>query len=659
MRSEALEVEIDRRIQVEAELSDQLATESRRGAASDELFRLLVASVTDYAIFLLDLNGVVSTWNAGAERLKGYRADEIIGEHFSKFYLDADIRAGKCEHELETALATGRFEEEGWRLRKDGTTFWGSVVITCVRDDSGVPIGFAKVTRDLTEKKLDEARRISAEERFRLLVESVQDYALLILDTEGRIATWNAGAERIKGYTASEIVGTHFSRFYPAEDVAAGKCEYELEMATRDGRFEDENWRVRKDGSRFWANVVISAIRDRDGVLVGFSKVTRDLTERRRNEEERAARMAAEHASRAKDEFLAMLGHELRNPLAPIVTALQLIQMRGDSRGAKEYEVIERQVQHMTLLVDDLLDVSRISSGKVELKRSPTDLRDVIAKAVEISGPTLELRGHHLEIGVAAQPFVVDGDRARLTQVFTNLLNNAAKYTPANGHIFLGARREGSRIAVEVRDDGTGIPPDLLPRIFDLFVQGHQKVDRAAGGLGLGLTLVRSLVALHGGEVEAHSEGTGRGSTFIVRLPALEGVDVAAPGTMRRAVGAVGASRRILLVDDNEDARMLLADILGAVGHQVRAVGDGPTALAQVVELAPEVAILDIGLPVMDGYELAQKIRAALGDAAPRLIALTGYGQQSDRTRSADAGFDLHLVKPVDVQSLLKTLRDL
>ncbi len=658
--SDILLGEIARGDRIEGDLTVMLEEQTRKGSEREQLFRLLVASVVDYAIFLLDPRGCVATWNAGAQRLKGYAANEIIGKHFSTFYPETDVRAGKCEHELEVALAEGRFEDEGWRIRKDGTQFWANVVITAVRDHAGKLVGFAKVTRDLTDRKQAEDQRLAAEERFRLLVESVQDYALFILDPSGLISTWNVGAERIKGYTASEIIGRHFSCFYPEEDVRAGKCERELEIAAREGRFEDEDWRIRKDGSRFWANVVISAVRDRTGKLVGFSKVTRDLTERKRGEEERTARLAAEQANKTKDEFLAMLGHELRNPLAPIVTALQLIKLRGDTRSSNEHQVIERQVKHMMYLVDDLLDVSRITQGKIELKKHPIDVRDAIARAIEIASPLLEQRRHHFDVEVPQVPIVVDGDDARLSQVFANLLTNAAKYTPPDGRISLAIRQAGDHVTIEVRDDGCGIDEALLPKVFELFVQGTQGPDRAGGGLGLGLALVRSLVTLHGGTVAVRSDGPGLGSSFTVRLPLVhQPVAMRAAEPLASALPAAGPKQRILIVDDNEDARLLLADILGAIGHEVRTAGDGLGALAVVKTFTPDVAILDIGLPVMDGYELATRLREALMESTPRLISLTGYGRQADRDRSLVAGFDRHLVKPVDMRRLLATIREL
>ena len=496
--------------------------------------------------------------------------------------------------------------------------------------------------------------RIHSEELFRLLIESVRDYAIFMLDPTGRVATWNTGAERIKGYRADEIIGRHFSTFYPPQEVATGICERELEIAARDGRFEDEGWRVRKDGSRFWANVVISAMRDRRGELIGFSKVTRDLTERKGIEEERAARRAAEQANRAKDEFLAMLGHELRNPLAPIVTALQLMKLRGAGNLTKEQQVIERQVNHMVRLVEDLLDVSRIAKGKLVLKKQHVDIRDVVARAIEIASPLLDQRGHEVRVDAPPQEIAIDADEGRLTQIFTNLITNAAKYTNPGGHIQIAVREEGGEAAVSVIDDGLGIEPALLPRVFDLFVQGYQSAERAAGGLGIGLTLVRTLVQMHGGAVIAHSDGPGRGSTFTVRLP------VVPPSARKLDGGAAPRQRRttvrpcrILVVDDNEDALALLGEALAAAGHEVRTAADPAQALEVARQWRPELAILDIGLPEMDGYELASRLRAELAGSAPRLFALTGYGQQNDRTRIREAGFDAHFVKPVEVQRLL------
>jgi CheY-like chemotaxis protein/two-component sensor histidine kinase len=392
--------------------------------------------------------------------------------------------------------------------------------------------------------------------------------------------------------------------------------------------------------------------------------ISSDITARTRDQEERArlyaaaeaARSQAEAASRAKDEFLAMLGHELRNPLAPILTALELMRLRCAEATSAERAVIERQVRHMVRLVDDLLDVSRITRGKVELKRQPLETADVVAKAVELVSPLLEQRAHHLSLLVPRAGLVVDGDPARLAQVFSNLLSNAAKYTERGGRIVVAAAREGSEVVVRVRDDGDGIAPELLPRVFELFTQGARPLDRAAGGLGLGLTVVRSLVALHGGTVTARSDGVGRGSEIEVRLPL--GTPLPPPEIPAEPPPSPPPvrSQRVLVVDDNEDAGQLLAEALREIGCEAHVTHDGPSAIAAARELEPDIALLDIGLPVMDGYEVARRLRA--DSAAVRLVAITGYGQDADRRRSREAGFDRHLVKPIDLESLQRVLDD-
>jgi len=382
------------------------------------------------------------------------------------------------------------------------------------------------------------------------------------------------------------------------------------------------------------------------------------LSDRRRERDEHlahadAARQDAEAANRTKDQFLAMLGHELRNPLSPIVTALGLLKLRGGT-WPRELAIIERQVRHLIRLVDDLLDVSRITRGKVELQPRPIEIHSVVARAVEMASPLLEERQHQLSVDVAATGLVVDGDVDRLAQVLANLLSNAAKYTPPGGHVQVRGRRDGAEVAVDVADNGQGLPLDLLPHVFDLFVQGPRTSDRREGGLGLGLTLVRSLVAMHNGRVEVHSDGPARGSTFTVRLPA----SAARPEAEQEPVVAMlpTKARRLLIVDDNADAVNILAEALRERYHTVKIAYDGPSALAVVDEFVPDVAVLDIGLPVMDGYEVAARLREKLGASAPVFIALTGYGQAHDRARSRDAGFLEHFVKPVDVEALLRAI---
>ncbi len=366
----------------------------------------------------------------------------------------------------------------------------------------------------------------------------------------------------------------------------------------------------------------------------------------------RRDRAAAEEASRAKDQFLAVLGHELRNPLAPIATALRLMSLRAGDACVSERSIIERQVQHMTRLVDDLLDVSRITRGKVELRRRPIEIADVIAKAVEIASPALEQKQHRLEVDVPNSGLMVNGDAGRLAQVFANLLTNSAKYTPPYGDVSVRAINDRRTVRVSVRDTGMGIAPDVLPHVFEVFVQGSRR-DAVRAGLGLGLAIVRSLTELHGGRVEARSSGLNQGSEFVVELPLLEGPtrETARP-TPRDHPAPVSRPMRVLVVDDNLDAAEMLAEWLSAIGHSVRVAADGPTALEIAADFKPDVALLDIGLPVMDGYEVARRLRELPGCARTRLIALTGYGQESDHDRSRRAGFEDHLVKPVDLDAI-------
>jgi PAS domain S-box-containing protein len=479
----------------------------------DDVYRRMVEAVTDYAIFLLDPEGNIRTWNAGAQRIKGYRADEVIGRHFSMFYPPDLIDANFPACELQVAQDVGRFEDEGYRLRKDGSRFWANVVITALKDDAGRLVGFSKITRDLGERRAHEEQLRSSEERFRLLVETVRDYAIFMLDPDGRVETWNVGAQKTKGYLAEEIIGQHFSVFYPHDVAASGWPARELELALANGSFEDEGWRVRKDGSRFWASVVITAVHDHTGKHIGFAKVTRDLTDKRRVR-------TLEDEGRRITTFIAMLGHELRNPLAPIMNAVSVMQLEHveSARLRLCRDIIARQLQQMVRLVDDLLDVGRITSGKISLDLQIVSLAEIVTDAVEMVQPLVEQHGHTLSLALPAHEVLVQGDRPRLLQIASNLLNNAARYTPNGGRIEVSLRCDAGTAELSVRDNGRGIPPQQLTDIFNIFVQGEEGGDK--GGLGLGLSLVQQLVALHHGEVSAFSTGVpGEGSEFIVRLP--------------------------------------------------------------------------------------------------------------------------------------------
>ncbi|CAN91085.1 two-component hybrid sensor and regulator [Sorangium cellulosum So ce56] len=623
------------------------------GLGADLQFRLLVEGVKDYAIFMLDTEGRVISWNAGAEQIKGYSAQEVIGSHFSRFYPAEAIERKWPQTELAEARRVGRFEDEGWRVRKDGSMFWANVIITALRGPDGELRGFCKITRDLTERKRQEESLRQSEERFRTLVEGVKDYAIFMLDPEGRVTMWNAGAERIKGYSAQEVIGTHFSRFYPAEAIERGRPEAVLAAARREGSFEDEGWRVRKDGSSFWASVLVTAIYGPSGELRGFSKITRDLSERKRLEQ-------MESNARQMEEFVAMLAHELRNPLAPIANATSVLKLEGKDNAQVVWAagLMERQLGQLVRLVDDLLDVSRITRGKIALESKRIDLADVVTRAAEASRTWIDAREQTLELQLPEGPLaIVSGDLARLTQVVSNLLHNAAKFTPPRGAIRVTVEADDAHAILRVRDNGVGISPELLPQVFDLFTQGDRGLDRVEGGLGLGLTIVRRLVELHGGTVQALSEGPGRGSEFIVRLPRLTR-PLATPTAGAPATKA-GRKLRILVVDDNRDSAESMALLLKRMGNDVHAVFDGPSALELAAQLQPDVVLLDIGMPGMTGVDVARALRRIPGLAGLSLFAMTGYGQESDRRMTREAGFDVHLVKPIRAEVLKQHLADI
>jgi hypothetical protein len=488
------------------------------------LYQLLVDTVRDYAIFALDVTGHVLTWNAGAERFKGYRADEIIGRHFSTFYSDEDRAARKPERELEEAIATGRVEDEGWRIRKDGSRFWANVVITALRGPSGELVGFAKVTRDLTERQATAEALRESEQRFRLLVHSVRDYGIFMLSPIGEVVSWNDGASRMNGYDSSEIIGQHFSKFYPAEDLAWNKPRMELEVATRDGRFEDEGWRLRKDGSRFWANVVITPIREPSGNLVGFTKVTRDLSERRTAEQkalEDTRRVAlAEAANKAKSDFLASMSHELRTPLNAIGGYADLL-LAGVTGGLTQLqcdyiERIRRSQQHLLAIINDLLNFSRIEGGRIVYAMADMSLGDAVSSVATMVERQAAQRGLTLEADTR-DALVAYADPPKVEQILLNLVSNAMKFTERGGSITMTQFAESDHVGVRVTDTGIGIPEDKLESIFEPFVQIGRTFATSHEGVGLGLAISRDLARAMNGDLTARST-TDVGSIFELSL---------------------------------------------------------------------------------------------------------------------------------------------
>lgn len=512
-------------------------------------FRLLVESVSDYAIFMLDADGYVLSWNAGAQRMNGYRPDEIVGKHFSTFYPPDAIARDWPAEELQRAARDGRFEDEGWRIRKDGSQFWANVVLTALRDTSGRLIGFGKVSRDLSERRQAEQQLREGEERFRLLVESTLDYAIFMLDPEGHVRSWNQGAQRIKGYTTEEIVGRHFSTFYTPEAIASGWPPHELREAARVGRFEDEGWRVRKDGTRFWANVIITAMRGVDGALRGFVKVTRDISERKAHEERiqnltrelqsRVEELAAtnrelEQKSAENESFVYSVSHDLRSPLVNLqgfshelelsANALKEVlcdpavppevQARGISlisgELAESLAFIRNSVRHLGNIIDGLLRLSRV--GRVEYQFEPVDVAAVVADILSSMHTTINASGARIEV----RPLpMVRGDRNAIGQVFANIVGNAVKsFDPARpGAIEISATDDVLPVFA-VRDNGIGIPAEYRSKMFQVFQHVHGANLR---GEGMGLAIVRRIVERHGGRIWFESTA-GRGTTFYFTL---------------------------------------------------------------------------------------------------------------------------------------------
>jgi PAS domain S-box-containing protein len=968
--------------------SNALASEAVADTPTDSAWndlRALVEQVEDYAMFVLDLEGHVASWNRGAQKIKGYAAHEIIGQHFSKFYLPEEIASQKPQQKLAEALATGHVEDEGWRVRADGSRFWAFVSITLLRDAYGAPKGFGKVTRDLTERRNAQEQLRGSEERFRLLVEGVTDYAIYMLDPHGVVATWNSGAQKIKGYSSEQIIGREFSLFFTPEDRAAGRPQKELAIARNEGRFEEEGWRVRADGSRFWASVVVTALRARSGELVGFTKVTRDLTakkeaedtarqrerfqllsqqldvilegvvdgitvqdrrgklvfvnssaarqtglasreellniegaelfkrfemrdehgqafplenlpgrrvlagertasalirtrdrqdgrewwsqiranavlgedglpelavniwhdvsqKRRREEHERylneattalsksldyratlakladvlvpglcdwcaihllegaalkiaaivpadpeqkkraeqyqrnyppnpdetagvwqvlrtgvpilhedvleeallenaphaeqleqlkadgirsvifvpiklrdqvsgtltlvsaetgrryddrdlrlatelgrrigtfienallyeraqraaesaeAAAREAEAAGRLKDEFLATVSHELRTPLNAILGWSSVLKARAEpALVAKGVAVINRNAAAQSKIIEDILDVSRIITGKLRLELRPVDLVGIVGDAIEVVRPSALAREIRIGFERPAEPAFLVGDTERLQQVMWNLLSNAVKFTDPGGHVEVKLDQRGSQLSVMVVDDGKGIDLAFLPYVFERFKQADSSTTRRFGGLGLGLAIVRHIVELHGGRVAATSAGPGQGSAFEVVFP-VHAVALAAeepPASTRsdrprsQPPSSSLEGLRVLVVDDEADARDLLELVLSQAGAKVRTANSAAVGLAALLPFQPQVIVSDIGMADEDGYAFMRRIRSMQEPAASTpAIALTAYTRNEDKLKALAMGFSVHLGKPVNPDDL-------
>lgn len=640
-KARALEWEVQRRIMVERALAE------RDRELSDFLENALEG------LLKVGADGTMFWVNGAALELLGCSDAECIGRSIEDFHLDPEdgreslrrLASGETLRNHAVAL-----------LRADGSVRHVRIAANA-QWDAGRLIHSRWYIRDDTHERLAE----NARAHLAAIVESSDD-AIVSKTLEGIVRSWNSAAERLFGYTAEEAVGQPITLIIPAERVQEERAI--LEKLRRGERIEHfETVRVAKSGRRIDVALTISPIRNAAGVIVGASKIARDISERKASEqaqertigELRRAEEALLEADRRKDEFLAVLAHELRNPLAPIRYAVAWAKRdrRGEAGRLQAQAIIERQVEHMSRLLDDLLDVSRITRGTLLLRCSSVELSAALAAAQEAARPLLEAKSHALVLKLPQQPIRLVADPVRLAQILANLLVNSAKYTDTGGHIEVEAREEGAELVVAVRDNGIGISPEMMPRLFTLFAQASPALERSEGGLGIGLSLVRGLVELHGGTITAHSPGTGRGAEFILRLPIGEptGAELQRQSGAPRA-SAPAAPLRVLVADDNRDSAASCAALLESAGHEVSIAHSGGEALELARRLEPSALLLDIGMPELNGYQLAQRIRSTGWGRAATLIAITGWGQEQDKRRAFEAGFDHHLTKPIDPASL-------
>jgi PAS domain S-box-containing protein len=621
-------------------------------------FQMFVSGVNDYAIYMLSPEGQVNSWNAGAQRFKGYRPDEIIGRHFSQFYTEEDRANGKPARALQIALTTGKFEEEGWRVRKDGTRFWASVVIDPIRDSNGELVGFAKITRDITEQQAAREALLESERRFRYLVEGVTDYAIYMLSPSGEVTNWNAGAQRIKGYSHDEVVGCHFSRFYTEEDRSNGLPMHALQTASKAGRFESEGWRVRKDGTRFWANAVIDSIRNERGELIGFAKVTRDITERRE------ASLALERAKEAlfQSQKLEAIGkltggiaHDFNNLLAVLSTGLEMFSREAQSQsGRRMLEAMQRAVTRGATLTQQLLSFAR----KQPLRQDRYNLNGVIGRFEAVLRRAVN-DAIRFEFALEPQLNPVLIDAAQFEAALLNLVANARDAMPDGGTLTIITENvhliehqvdhlpAGRFIRVTVKDDGTGMTPDVASRAIEPFFTTKE----VGKGTGMGLSQVYGLVQQSGGDLEIETE-VGQGTAILIYLPALATSDISDIASTETNAG----NDKALVVDDQPDVLEMATELFRNMGYDVLSANNAIDAI-ETLKRNPDIDVLfsDVVMPDMNGVALGQEARKLI----PGIKVLLVSGYPTPAMSDADSSIrDFQFVsKPYRMAEIVKKLR--
>lgn len=623
---------------------------------SDRRFQLLVASIHDYAIYLLDLAGHVTSWNPGAERFKGYAATEIIGQHFSVFYTDEERAAGVPARALKEARENGKFEAEGWRVRKDGTRFWASVVIDPVRDEDGTLIGFAKITRDMSEQRAAQVALRESEERFRLLVQGVTDYAIYMLSPTGVVTNWNAGAERIKGYSLEEVQGSHFSRFYTETDRARDLPGYALAAALAEGRYEQEGWRVRKDGSQFWAHVVIDAIHDPAGQLLGFAKVTRDITERKRAAEELERANAALFQSQKMEAIGQLTGgiaHDFNNLLGVLSTSVEILTSRLHEAGERRIlDSMRRAIDRSATLTQQLLSFARQQPLTVA-NHNPNDLIEGFESVLRRAG-TPDI---HFEFALSPDLHTISVDAARFEAALLNLVVNARDATAGEGLIAIttgnvalregeiGQLSAGQYVRTSVRDSGSGMPPEVMARAFEPFFTTKD----VGKGTGLGLSQVYGFIAQSGGDVTLESP-LGQGTAVHIYLPM--------SATASAAAAREGAdSESVLIVEDEADLMAVASELFRSMGYDVITASNARDAL-DILERKQDIDVLfsDVMMPNgMNGIELALAARQRFPDM--KTILVSGYALPILLEQHSDMKAFPFVSKPYRMADLAKKLR--